>query len=185
MLATLERPTSQPVCRPVEAPALRAVRPASAEPIRLGVVPPSIDCPRSVRLATRSAPVRQAARPVQTGRVRLTMRARRLLAGLVFLGCAVLGVVAVDVATALAPFSTSTSYVAQEAPYIASGAEVGSGGLVPVAGTSVIVGPGDTLWSLAERVDPAADPREVIAAIMRLNDLESSALQTGQVLLLP
>ncbi|MGI8652009.1 MAG: LysM peptidoglycan-binding domain-containing protein [Geodermatophilaceae bacterium] len=117
--------------------------------------------------------------------MRLTMRARRLLAGLVFLGCAALGVVAVDVATALAPFSTSTSYVAQEAPYIASGAEVGSSGLVPVAGTSVIVGPGDTLWSLAERVDPAADPREVIAAIMRLNDLESSALQTGQVLLLP
>ncbi|MGI8721775.1 MAG: LysM peptidoglycan-binding domain-containing protein [Geodermatophilaceae bacterium] len=113
------------------------------------------------------------------------MRARRLLAGLAFFGCAALGVVAVDVASALAPFSTSTSYVAQQAPYVDSGAESGSGGLVPAAGTSVIVGAGDTLWSLAERVDPAADPRDVIAAIMRLNSLDSSVLQAGQVLLVP
>jgi len=113
------------------------------------------------------------------------MRARRLLAGLALLGCVALGVVAVDVASALAPFSTSTSYPSQEAPYVRTGAAPGSAGLVPAAGTSVIVGPGDTLWSLAVWVDPGADPRDVIGAIIRLNDLDSSALQAGQVLLLP
>ncbi len=190
MLAMLERPTNEPVCRPVEASVIRAtvirvVRPPLAELIQLRLVPPPTDCPASVGLSTRSAPVRRTARPVHTARVRLTMRARRLLAVLALLGCVALGVVTVDVVSALAPFSTSTSYPAQEAPYVNPGAAPDSARLVPAAGTSVIVGPGDTLWSLAERVDPAADPRDVIAEIMRLNDLDSSALRAGQLLLLP
>ena len=47
------------------------------------------------------------------------------------------------------------------------------------------VQPGESLWALAKRIAPENDPREVIAQIRRLNDLESSELQVGQHLLLP
>ena len=50
---------------------------------------------------------------------------------------------------------------------------------------SVTVQPGESLWSVARRIAPDNDPREVIAQIRRLNDLESSSLQAGQHLLLP
>ena len=44
---------------------------------------------------------------------------------------------------------------------------------------------GDTLWSVAQRIAPDNDPREVVAQIRRINHLHSSALQAGQLLLLP
>lgn len=44
---------------------------------------------------------------------------------------------------------------------------------------------GDSLWSVAQRIAPDNDPREVIAQIRRLNDLESASLQVGQLLVLP
>ena len=47
------------------------------------------------------------------------------------------------------------------------------------------VEPGDTLWSVAQRIAPDNDPREVIAQIRRINDLKGSSLQVGQQLLLP
>jgi len=47
------------------------------------------------------------------------------------------------------------------------------------------VQPGDTLWSVAQRIAPDNDPREVIAQIRRINDLTTSGLQAGQQLLLP
>ena len=89
-----------------------------------------------------------------------------------------------DVLSAVIP-ATPASYAAQQAPYSGSDASVGAGGLVPVAGESVTVAAGDTLWSLAERVDPTADPRDVIAAIMTLNGLHSPTIEPGQVLRLP
>ena len=49
----------------------------------------------------------------------------------------------------------------------------------------VTVQPGESLWSVAERVAPAADPREVIAEIERLNGLESSAVAAGESLAIP
>ena len=49
----------------------------------------------------------------------------------------------------------------------------------------VLVQPGDTLWSLAERIAPARDPREVVSQIRRLNGLPTAALQAGQQLLVP
>ena len=56
----------------------------------------------------------------------------------------------------------------------------------PVAAVEQItVQPGESLWAVARRVAPENDPREVMAQIRRLNDLESSALQVGQQLLLP
>ncbi len=53
------------------------------------------------------------------------------------------------------------------------------------APTSTTVQPGDSLWTVAERIAPAHDTREVIAQIQRLNDLDTATLQVGQLLLLP
>jgi Tfp pilus assembly protein FimV len=47
------------------------------------------------------------------------------------------------------------------------------------------VQPGETLWSVAQRIAPENDPREVIAQIRRINHLTSSSLRVGQQLLLP
>ena len=47
------------------------------------------------------------------------------------------------------------------------------------------VQPGESLWSVAQRIAPDNDPREVVAQIQRLNDLSGSQLQVGQHLLLP
>ena len=44
---------------------------------------------------------------------------------------------------------------------------------------------GDTLWSVAQRIAPDNDPRQVVDQIRRINHLHSSALQAGQLLLLP
>ena len=49
----------------------------------------------------------------------------------------------------------------------------------------VTVAPGDTLWSIAEREAPDADPRDTVADILELNHLSSSAVEAGSVLLLP
>ena len=55
----------------------------------------------------------------------------------------------------------------------------------PAEVQTVVVQPGESLWSVAQRIAPDNDPREVIAQIQRLNDLESSTLHVGQHLLLP
>jgi LysM repeat protein len=49
----------------------------------------------------------------------------------------------------------------------------------------VTVQPGESLWQLARRAAPDDDPREVVARIRQLNDLESPHLQPGQQLVLP
>lgn len=122
---------------------------------------------------------------VADGPVRLTLRARRLLACLVLLCCAGFGTVAVDLLAALAP-DGPVSYAAPESPYAGGDDLAGSsGGLVISSAETTTVQPGDTLWMVAQRFDPAADPRVVIAAIMSLNDLDSPTLQPGQVLRLP
>ena len=47
------------------------------------------------------------------------------------------------------------------------------------------VEPGQSLWQLAETIAPTADPRDVIADIVNLNQLQSESLQPGQRLALP
>jgi LysM repeat protein len=45
---------------------------------------------------------------------------------------------------------------------------------------------GDTLWEIAGTMaEPSEDVRSVIGRIKELNDLSSSSIQQGQVLLLP
>ncbi len=51
---------------------------------------------------------------------------------------------------------------------------------------TVTVLPGDSLWEIADKVAPDADPRAVIALVEELNGLDQSqSLQVGQTLLVP
>ncbi len=92
-------------------------------------------------------------------RLRLTCRGRRLVLALAFVGAVALG-------------------------SLVGGA--GDGGLQLAGERSVVVEPGDTVWSIAgEAAGADQDVRTVVDAIEELNDLEGSALVPGQVLELP
>ena len=45
--------------------------------------------------------------------------------------------------------------------------------------------PGDSLWSIAEEIAPDEDTRGVISEIRDINDLETSLLLPGQILVVP
>ena len=49
----------------------------------------------------------------------------------------------------------------------------------------VTVDAGESLWQLAESIAPTADPRDVIAQIIQLNQLGSAEVYAGQELALP
>ncbi len=198
MLATLERP----IDRMVEPARTSFPGMIGKSPVRLGLVEPrasaavtvapGVPAHRPDRLVLRElgSPAlggsdRLSSRRAQKRPLRMTVRARRLLAGVVLVASAVCGMVAVDVLSAVIP-DTSGSYSTQVAPYRGSGSSsAGSTGLIPASGAAITVSTGDTLWSVAVRVDPDADPRRVIAAIMTLNGLDSPVIQPGQVLRLP
>lgn len=48
-----------------------------------------------------------------------------------------------------------------------------------------VVRPGDTLWSIATALEPGADPREVVWAVTRQNDLDPGGLVPGQRIAIP
>lgn len=50
---------------------------------------------------------------------------------------------------------------------------------------TVTVQAGDTLWSLAARVAPHSDPRDVVDEISSLNDLSSASIEPGEQLVVP
>jgi len=49
----------------------------------------------------------------------------------------------------------------------------------------VVVRPGQSLWSVAERADPGADTRQVVQQIVELNGLTGDAVVAGQWLWVP
>ncbi len=51
--------------------------------------------------------------------------------------------------------------------------------------TQIVVAPGETLWTIAARVNPEIDPRAVIEDIKALNVINGSDVYAGQVLLVP
>jgi hypothetical protein len=107
--------------------------------------------------ATDSGPGRRRAR----GGVRLTRRARLLAAVLTL-------ALGVAIGSWLGPLLA------------------GGGDDLQLAGVqSVVVQPGDTLWSIASGVAGTADVREVVDRIQQLNDLRGTVLIPGQVLELP
>ena len=108
---------------------------------------------------------RTAAPSAPTTRLRLTTRGRRVLAGLASVpAVAALGVAIDSGGGALATAENGASADAFE---------------------TVTVLPGDSLWSIARDVAPAADPRDVVDDIMNLNALSSAVLDAGQSLAIP
>jgi hypothetical protein len=110
-------------------------------------------------------PVRATVRPT-TPRLRITPRGRMVLAVL-----ALTPVVAIAVALSSVPASASNGPAA-----------IGGSG---TSFSYVTVGAGESLWSVAERIAPTADPREVITDLQTLNGLDSSAVSAGQSLAVP
>ncbi|MDO5494080.1 MAG: LysM peptidoglycan-binding domain-containing protein [bacterium] len=115
----------------------------------------------ALRWASRSAP-----RPVASGRsgavqppLVLTARGRAAVRVLVGLAASVLAILA----------GVAIGLVLRAAP---------------VAGESVVVGSGDTLWSIAAAV-PGTDVRDAVAQIVELNGLAGAQIHPGQVLVLP
>ncbi|HXZ71658.1 MAG TPA: LysM peptidoglycan-binding domain-containing protein [Streptosporangiaceae bacterium] len=51
--------------------------------------------------------------------------------------------------------------------------------------TSVVVHPGQTLWSIASQAEPTADPRVVMQQIIDLNALRGTSVEPGQRLWVP
>ena len=66
-------------------------------------------------------------------------------------------------------------------PFLAAG----DGDLRLAGVQSVVVQPGDTLWSIAVGAAGTDDVREVVGRIQELNGLRSTVLVPGQVLELP
>jgi Tfp pilus assembly protein FimV len=60
-----------------------------------------------------------------------------------------------------------------------------AGPVATVPHRTFVVQPGDTLWSIAREVRPAADPRETIAWIQDVNGVDAGVVQIGQSLTVP
>lgn len=143
--------------------------PAAAETRATG---PATEAPRPrrdpARPGGRALPSRAGARAVRgvcapaRARLRLTRRGRRLVTALALGGALALG-------------SSIATFV-----------DAGDGSLRLAGGSSVVVRPGDTVWSIAGEVAGAEqDVRVVVDAIEELNGLEASVVVPGQVLRLP
>ena len=120
----------------------------------------------AMTITTRTVPVQSgpAARAGQAsprGGTRLTPRGRFVL-------------LAVAVLLLLAAFSLGRA-ASQAATTVEHGPAL----------TQTTVHQGDTLWSVAHRLAPGNDPRDVIARIQQVNHLSGSDLVAGQQLLLP
>ncbi len=53
---------------------------------------------------------------------------------------------------------------------------------VRVSRTSYVVREGDTLWTIALRLSPGADPRPIVDALASANGIDSGQLVPGQTL---
>jgi LysM repeat protein len=67
-----------------------------------------------------------------------------------------------------------------------NGASAGSSETaIPTPYIKVSVKPGETLWSIADSIDPNGDRRSLVADIVELNQLRSPELQAGQKIYIP
>jgi hypothetical protein len=67
---------------------------------------------------------------------------------------------------------------------LVGGAAAGTGPAHPATRT-IVVQPGQTLWSIARDVAPNADRRETIARIIQLNALPASGVSAGERIAVP
>ena len=159
-----ERPSGFPV---FASPTTRRPRAARAARLTVPPPPPAVSpAPPRPGPSGSTALGHACARCARDDRVppslRLTRRARRLLAVVAAAGAVLVGV------------------------WVGSFVAEADAGLVLVSDTSVVVQGGDTLWSIAGSVaGDDRDVRSVVDAIYELNGLRSTTLQPGQVLRLP
>jgi hypothetical protein len=55
----------------------------------------------------------------------------------------------------------------------------------PTRAATVVVGPGESIWSIAVKEFPNSDPRDVVGEIRSINHLSSAEVLVGQRLRLP
>jgi len=88
-------------------------------------------------------------------------------------------------------YALLTLVVAAPLVIAAFGFALNGGGAAAVVDASsvsfehVTVQPGESLWQLAGQIAPSADPRDVVADIVQLNQLNSAEVQPGQSLAVP
>ncbi len=138
-------------------PAISAMRARTAYPRRW---PATISAERPSQLPVGIAP----ASPV-----RLTRRGR-LLAAMLVMVCTVAAISVLWLGLARGAHAASGAPVQKPAGQ----------GL-----TRVVVRPGQTLWVIAAKADPTADPRVIIGEIIQVNELHGTVVQPGQVLWVP
>jgi hypothetical protein len=154
---------------------VRSRPPVRRLPAHRGVLAPSPAGPGRVRRPGRGGyrPVRRAsaARPMAVRPARASVVSARVPAGAG--RRAVAAVVLTAVASAAAVFGLGLLADAAREARVPS-----TVGTVQVRGE-------ESLWQVARRAAPSADPGAVAARIVELNDLGSPSVQAGQVLLSP
>jgi multidrug efflux pump subunit AcrA (membrane-fusion protein) len=103
--------------------------------------------------------------PVAVSPIKLTRRGRLVLSTVSF------GIMLAISAVSLFGIATSSAKASNETSNSVT--------------TQIVVAPGETLWTIAARVNPEIDPRAVIEDIKALNVIEGSEVYAGQVLLVP
>jgi LysM domain len=125
--------------------------------------------PGDLRGTRRAGRARDARLAPPRGTVRLTRRGR-IVVGILL--------------TAVSLLLAALAWMA-----VAARAQAADGGLPPGAVyrnlTSVVVHPGQTLWSIAAQAEPSADPRVVMQEIVDLNALPGISIEPGQRLWVP
>ena len=117
------------------------------------------------RFSWEERPAREA-RAVQPP-LRLTRRGRIVLVGIPLI---LLSAVLIT----LAGFLNSPAKAAESATELS---------VTPTV--SVTVQPGESLWGIAAAVDPGRDPRDVVADIVQLNNLDGGRVMPGQRIFVP
>lgn len=112
----------------------------------------------------REAAADQRSAQQASARLRLTRRGRIVFGGLATV--LVAGALALGAMLAAPGAVASGEQSTQEFPYI-------------------LAQSGDTLWGIASYLDPAADARDVVAEIVRLNQMHGAELQAGEAIAVP
>ena len=134
-----------------------------------------------VAIATASSSPRRPSRPVLvvlppvTRPGARTYVRRRLM--VLFVALIVVGVIGL-VASHGSTTRTDVNVAPASAPVVHDPAAYGAAGQPMPARAVYVVQPGDTVWTIARKLDPNGDPRAVVDRIVELNG--GAALQPGQ-----
>ena len=141
--------------------------PAARPPVARQSVAQQVTLPGVAR-SSAARHLETGARPVRT-RTRLTRRGRIVVAGLI---------------TASVVLVAALAWLAGTARADVAGSGAPSSAVYHSL-RSVVVLPGQSLWSIATQYEPRSDPRSVIQEIIDLNALSGTSVQPGQQLWLP